>query len=189
MLPFVEPAVKPVIEAIVNYSVARFSAKPDAADRIASVAITALEQMGMDHRASMEALVRISENSRGNAKNFVSPIGETCLTVQIGREDDGAIQFDQQDRNAIEFEPKEIGETGTYNVLITELDLQNKTCKLNVQGESEDKRIAGEITDPAITMPNNKYSLALSQKQWIQVAAKPEIVGGEVAKLYISDTV
>jgi hypothetical protein len=96
VLPFLEPAAKRAIEAIVNYAIARFSKKSEDADRIAEVAKTALEQMGMTTRAAVEANVRISESSKPAVKQFIMPVGDTCSTVMIGHEENGAILFDRE---------------------------------------------------------------------------------------------
>lgn len=188
VLPLLEPAAKRAIEAIVNYAIARCSKKPEDGDRIADIAKTALEQMGMTSRAAMEATVRVSENSKPAVKQFIAPVGNSCLTVMIGHEENGAILFNQGDREAIESDIPEIGDEGSFEILITELDLQNQTCKFNLREEPDDKRYAGLITDPAIIVPNNPYSLALSQKRWIKVRGKEEIKEGEMARLYISNS-
>jgi hypothetical protein len=188
VLPLLEPAAKRAIEAIVNYAIARFSKKSDDADRISEVAKTALEQMGMTSRAAMEATVRISENSKPAVRKFIAPVGDTCLTVMIGHTENGAILFNQDDREAIESDIPEIGDEDSFDIFITELDLQNQTCKFNLREESEDKRYSGLITDPTIVMPNNPYSLALSQKRWIKVRGKEEIKEGVMARLYISNS-
>jgi hypothetical protein len=167
VLPLLEPAAKRAIEAIVNYAIARFSKKSDDADRIADVAKT---------------------KSKPAVRQFIAPVGDTCLTVMIGHEENGAILFNQGDREAIESDIPEIGDEDSFEILITELDLQNQTCKFNLREESEDKRYAGVITDPTIVMPNNPYSLALSQKRWIKVRGKEEIKEGGMARLYISNS-
>jgi hypothetical protein len=188
VLPLLTPAAQKAIEAIVNYTIARFSNKSDAADRMVDLAKTAMQEMGMTSRASLEAIVKISENNRASVRQFVAPVGDTCLTVMIGHEINGAVLFNQHDRQAIESEILEIGDEAAFAVLITELDLQNRTCKFNIRGESEDKRYIGNITDPSLVIPNNQYSIALAQKQWLDVRAKPEITEGEITRLYISNT-
>jgi hypothetical protein len=189
VLPFFEPAAKKAIEAIVNYTIARFTNKPNEADIIADVAKTALEQMGMTSRAAIEASARISEGNKPAVRQFIVPIGDTCLTARIGHEENGALLFDQNDRDAIEADTVEIGDETLFEVLITELDLQNGTRKFNFRQEGDDKRYAGIITDPALVMPNNPYSLALAQKRWLEVSGKPEIRDGEMTRLHISNSV
>jgi hypothetical protein len=126
--------------------------------------------------------------SAGNVVFYIA-LGESCLTAQIGHSEHGAIAFDQNDRDAIESpEPVAIGEEATYEILISELDLKNRSCKFQIRGESEDKRFPGTITDPMIIIPSNPYSEALSERRWLKVKGKPEIIDGELSHLHISTT-
>jgi hypothetical protein len=188
ILPFLVPAAQKVIEVVVNGAIARFSSKPEAADHMTEIATTALQEMGMTSRQVIEAAVKISENNRGAVGQFITPVGDTCHTALIGHEENGALLFDIDDRKAIESKRSEIGEEGSFTILITELDLENVTCKFHVRGEREDKRYAGTITDPALVMPNNPYSFALHEQQWLNVRGKPEMSSGEMTRLYISNS-
>lgn len=172
---FVDEATK-AIEGLVNYAVSRFTRKTEAADKSLETAQIALREMGATTRFAIEFVTRMAEWQRGSARQFVAPIGESCLTAQIGHSEHGAIAFDQNDRDAIESpEPVAIGEEATYELLISELDLKNRSCKFQIRGQSEDKRFPGTITDPMIITPSNPYSEALSERRWLKVKGKPEI--------------
>lgn len=187
VLPFLEPVGKRAIEAIVNYMIAKFM-RATGADRSMELAQTAVQEMGLTTRAAIEAIAKVSESARPAAKLFLNPVGDSCLTVEVGQQINGALVFDRADRDAIENELVDIGAESKFSILISELDLQNRTCKFTMRGDAEDRRYAGSITDPSIAMTNNHYTLALAQKRWLDVTAKPEMSEGDISRLYISDS-
>jgi hypothetical protein len=98
---FVDGATK-AIDGLVNYAISRFTKKTEAADKSMEIAQIALREMGATSRSAIESVMRMAEGQRGAARQFVAPIGESCLTAQIGHSEHGAIAFDQDDRIAIE---------------------------------------------------------------------------------------
>jgi hypothetical protein len=74
------------------------------------------------------------------------------------------------------------------HVLLSELDLKNKSCKFSLRDDDDpEHRTGGEITDPIILSPNNPYSAALSAQRWLPVVGKPQLKDGEIERLYNSD--
>lgn len=189
VLPIFATSASKAIELIVSYAISRFTKKDDATDRAFALAQQSLTEMGLTTRAAVEAIEKVSVGQKMSVRQFVAPIGDTCNTAMIGIQSNGVLVFDRADREAIEAqEDVSIGDEAEYAVLISELDLKNRTCKFQIRGDSEEKRFSGIITDPSVIMPKNNYSVALSDAHWLSVRAKPEFIGGEISRLHISDS-
>jgi hypothetical protein len=182
-------AATKAIEGIVNYVIAKISGKPNEAEKALDVAETALKEMGRTSRAAIGAVERMAANQRAAVRLFVAPVGETCATAQIGNTDNGAIKVDTEARALIDASDAiEVGPESTFDVLISELDLKNRSCKVSLHADDDpDRRVPGEITDPVIREPHNPYSEALAAKRWIKVRGKAELIDGDIERLYISD--
>lgn len=193
IFPIIQDGAKKVatkaVTGIVNYALSKLSGKKSEMELAQNVAIKALEEMGQTSRAAFEAMERMSASQRSAIKLFVAPIGEACSVARIGDQANGAVLIDTAARAVIDApEDIEIGETSEYEVLITEFDIKNRSCKLSFRDQEEaELRVVGEITDPAAQLPKNPYSTALDNQRWIWVRAKAQMKQGEIEKLYISD--
>lgn len=183
-------ATKAVI-SIINYALTENGGRKVDSEMAFQLASESLREMGQTSRAAIDAIARVAESQRPAIRMFVSPIGETCSQARIGDTDkqNETVAVDQAMRAAIESpSPIEIGNETIYDVLITEIDVKNKSCKFSLRDDDDpDQRYNGEITDPILSTPNDPYSRALSEKRWILVKAKPQIAAGELERLYISD--
>ena len=182
-------AGKRAVEAIVNYAIATFARRDDKITDARAIAEAALREMGQTSRAAIEAVERVALNNGPAVRLFVSPIGQSCETAQIGSPENGAVAVDAQMRTAIEAnDPYEIGAEGLFEIRITELDLKNRSCKFQLrEDEDQEQRYSGEITDPVIMVPHNPYSSAMDSQRWVTVRGKPQLRDGELEKLYISN--
>ena len=182
-------AAKRAVEGITNYTIAKFAKKEDAAESARSIAEAALKEMGHTSRTAIEAMERVALNNGPAVRLFVSPVGQSCGTAQIGSIDGGAIAIDLSMRLDIDSdESQEIGPEATFEILVTELDLKNRSCKFRLREDDDhEQRYIGEITDPEITRPHNPYSTAMDGQRWIMVKGKPELRDGEIERLYISN--
>jgi hypothetical protein len=135
----------------------------------------------------LDTVEKMASDLRPAARQAVTPIGTSCRTMTIQsqtRED----CYDEADKAAITKDADdELTELRKHAILITELDLERGTCKVHLESEAEDKRIAAVITDPLLQTLNNPYSLAFAAGERIQVKAKALIRGGDIGKLFISD--
>lgn len=52
---------------------------------------TALIEMGHTSRTAIEAMERVAMNNVPAVRLFVSPVGQSCETAQIGSRDNGAL--------------------------------------------------------------------------------------------------
>lgn len=150
------------------------------------IAIKSLEEMGHTSRTAIEAMERLATSQRPAIRMFVAPVGQSCSNVRIGDPAFGSVSIDAAMRQAIDApEEIEISETADFEILISEFDLLNRSCKFSMR-ERQD-RIPGEITDPAAQTPQNPYSAALDNQRWLWVRGKAQLKTGELEKLYISD--
>lgn len=183
-------AATKAVTSIFSYVVSKLgSAKKSDVQAALAVTEKAISELGRTTRHAMDAVERIAVNQRPAVKLFVAPVGETCTSVQVGRTIDGAILIDRTMRDQIEQpDPVQIGAANAFEILLSELDLKNRSCKFALRTEDDpERRIVGEITDPILLNPNNPYSEALSKQRWLAVTAKPQLKEGEMEKLYISD--
>jgi hypothetical protein len=156
---------------------------------IAELAEKALAEAGQNHRYALDAMLKMVEMQRPAARLLVAPVGFSCETMQIGDAVNGAAPIDIDVRAAIEaHEVIDIQPAARHEILISEMDRVNATCKFAFRGEEGgDRRITGEITDPIIQTPNDPYSAAFSAKRWIKVTGKLQLKKGEPNRLFISD--
>jgi hypothetical protein len=188
---FTKKAATKAVTGIFNFAVARLSGRKRESEMAFGIAETALREMGHTSRAAIEAVERIALNQRPAVRLFVSPIGESCGSARVGDQSNGAIEIDKTTRDAIDAaEPFEIGQFSQFDILISELDLVNRSCKFAVRDSDDpDHRLTGIIVDPVLEKPENPYSKSMSLQRWLQVIAKPELRDGEVERLYISETI
>jgi hypothetical protein len=193
MLPTIkEAATKAATKAvtgIVNYAISAVGGRKKEAEMARDIAIKALEEMGHTSRATVEAMERVISSQRPAIKMFVAPVGESCSTARIGESVYGALSIDASVREIIDA-PEEIetGQTQDYEILISEFDFKNRSCKFSLRDQpNPNDRFTGEITDPVAQSPKNPYSTALDNQRWIWVRAKAQTKRGELEKLYISD--
>jgi hypothetical protein len=182
-------AATKAVTGIINYAISKVGGRKRDAEMSHEIAMKALEEMEHTSRATVEAMERVALSQRPAIKLFVAPVGESCTIARIGDPSFGAISIDVQTRDAIEeSEAAEIRETADYEILISEFDLKNHSCKFSLRDQDDpNHRFAGEITDPIARTPHNPYSSALDNQRWLWVRGKAEIKDGQLEKLYISD--
>lgn len=183
-------ATTKAVTSIFSYVVSKLGS-PKKSDVQAAMEVVekSLAESGQTMRHAIDAVERIALNQRPAARLFVAPIGDTCEFVRVGKTIDGAVLVDREMRAQIEqSDPVQIGNATAYEILLSELDLKNRSCKFALRSEADpDRRISGDITDPIIFNANNPYSVALSQQRWLPVIAKAQLKDGEIEKLFISD--
>jgi hypothetical protein len=179
---------------IVNYVITRWKGEPEKPSEMA-IALETIQKMAADvgqtSRHLVDAVVRMAEQQRPAVRLLVIPVGLSCEIMRVGETANGAVTIDRTMRAAIDApEESEIQPTRKHEILISEMDWINATCKFSFREDEEsDHRVTGEITDPTIQTPNNPYSVAFSEQRWITVVGKLQMKAGEADKLFISDIV
>lgn len=177
------------VEGIVNYTISKFAGRESDAGTAKQIAETALIEMGHTSRTAIAAMERVVLSEKPAARMFVSPVGQTCETAQVGSAANGALAINRAMRDVIDESGfVEIGPETTFEILLSELDLKNRSCKFQIHGvEEEDQRLSGEITDPVLLLPHNPYSAAIDNQRWLAVKGKAQFREGEMERLYISN--
>src|SRR5690348_3794116 len=132
------------------------------------------------------AVDRMADGLRPAIRQAVQPIGTTCNKMTIG----GAVVIDEASAAAIRSdEGDEVGEERTWRIRITELDLESQSAKVWLADDADQEhRIKARITDPAFAVSPNPYAAALVSQTDISVRAKATLRDGDIAQLYISNT-
>jgi hypothetical protein len=150
----------------------------------------AIQQMGRreDSHRLIETIEKMALALIPAAKDAVSPIGNTCETIKFG---DGKKYFttiDREDKAVINGEVFEVGPEQEYRVLISELDMRKRTCRVSLRDDLK-MRYPAKITDPGAELANNKYALAMANKAIVTIKAKTKIVEGKIREFVVSDIV
>lgn len=146
--------------------------------------IDVVAQNNQAQREQFVAIVdRMTDALRPAAKQMVAPVGRTCSSMRIFE-----TTVDEATAAAIRGQPDDsVDELRRYVVQITELDLENRTAKVRLEGIDE-KRVRAVITDPALAYSQNNYVSSFASRASIAVSAKAVIREGGIYCLYISDS-
>ena len=179
------------LTAIVSYIISKQSNSKEEMKSLKEVALKALEMsIAKDDKTNERLVSTLDKMATGllpASRKAVSPIGMYCDTLKIG--DETAVPIDKAKKDAIlSTSEEEVTRLRQFDVLITELDLENNTGKVRLDGDRE-RRINAAITDPMINTVDNTYAKALAQGDVISVQAKAAILDGEITRLYISDII
>lgn len=177
---------------IVNFAISKFKSDKASDTAIALQTVEkAMAELGQTSRHAMDSVVRMAEQQRTPIRQLVYPVGISCETLMIGSAANGAIPIDSALRAAIDApEELEVQSSARHEILISEMDRVNQSCKFAFRGDEDaERRIAGEITDPIIQTPGDPYSAAFSEQRWITVVGKLQTKKGSADKLFISDIV
>lgn len=151
-------------------------------------AIAALASNNQQMAGALSTAVdRMADGLRPAIRQAVQPIGTTCNKMTIG----GAVVVDEASAAAIRSDAgDEVGEEKTWRIRITEIDLESQSAKVRLADDpDQEHRIKARITDPAFAISPNPYASALVSQTEISVRAKATLRDGDVAQIYISNTV
>ncbi len=134
-----------------------------------------------------DTIPEMAKVNKNNAVNFVQPIGNSCDTVINFFQNGGNVTLGTSEAEMIRSrESDSVGEEIQYECIrITELNLSNGRCILNVLGF--DENVPGYIHDPVLRQPSNIYSTALDKHKSLRLTAKPILRDSAVIKLHISN--
>lgn len=178
---------------LVSYVFSRAAGQKEEMRQLRGALDEAIRMLGTREQSTVDRLLstidRMADALRPATRSAVAPIGETASTLSIGAPHGGrqAVIGVPEKEAIISASPVEVGEEATFVVTITELDMESGACKVSLPDDPE-ARITGRITDPAFSVPNNAYALAMAALRPIAVRAKPTTKDGGIDKLFISDT-
>jgi len=187
----------PTLDALVTFALMKSSRASEQMKHLREALEAAIRELGHKDTAfiarMMDTVDKMVDALKPSVKQAVAPVGKTCETMMIGN---GTPIIDRAMKDAImSAGDLEFLDEKEYQVLITELDLENYTCKVrmpddNVEGEDNTvPRYLAQITDPVLAKPDNAYVQAMSKRNYLIVRAKATIRDGEIERFYISNTI
>lgn len=185
-----------LIMLIVNYAISKHSGRSEEMKMLKAALSEAIQELGKRDEETISKLLstidKMTDNFAAPLRNTVAPVGNSCETLEIGEKGRHTIPINAEMKAAILEEIEEITSEQTYYAVITELDLENQTCKLrfcNENGEiaKDSNRVKGQITDPTIMTSENHYIVSMVSAKPIQIKAKAALKNGQIQKLFISD--
>jgi hypothetical protein len=189
--PLLSGAIAGLAPPLVCWIFAQLGGKKEEMRHLRAITEQVLRQAGTRDERMLDRLLTTVEKMAASlqpaARQAVVPIGASASTLTVG---DGTTEttIGLAEASIIRSEaPQEVGPEGEYHVLITELDMETGSCRIEFE-ETYGRRYKGQITDPAYQLPENQYVRAMAAKTWLIVRAKPTLKGGELDKLFISDS-
>ena len=190
--PLIVGTASALTATLVAYIFKYFAGRADEMKHLRAVTEEAIRQLGSKDEKVVSRLLdtvdRMAEVLRPAVRSAVKPIGRTASTLSIGSPSmpDPIAVIDKAQRDAIDAEaPPEVGDEQLVEVLFVEMNLDTKACRLTLTSAPEE-RIAGEITDPELLVPNNAYVTAFAGQVPLIVRAKPTCRDGAIERWYIS---
>jgi hypothetical protein len=193
--PIFQGAAGNLMMALVNYLIHRWS-KENSTERRLHELEEKLVESGIQDRTVILEMLRVVEKLTSDLhtslKQAVAPIGSSCSTLTMSTEISNALPIDVKRKEIILDEGLlELTDQRILQVLITELDIENASCKVRFPSEMDEdeeaKRYRAVISDPAIKYPNSAYSHAMASAKQLMVKGKIELKHGEINKIYILD--
>lgn len=137
----------------------------------------------------LSTVERMAESLRPSVRSAVAPIGKTCTHIKIGG-DTGVVIDEATAASIRDVAPDEVTEERTWDIRITELDIEGCTAKIRFEDDAEWEggRFRAVITDPAFSVRENVYVRAFVSQRRIRVRGKATLREGEIQVLYISNT-
>lgn len=191
--PLISATVAGLTVVLVTYVFKRAAGQKEEMRQLRGALDEAIKQLGTKDQPVVDRLLdtidKMADALRPAARKAVAPIGDTASTLTIGSVDGGqqTVVGPAEKAAIVSASPVEVDIERTYQIWITELDMDAGTCKVAMEGDP-DARFAARITDPAFATPNNKYVLAMAARAPLLVKAKATLKDGEIERLFISDS-
>jgi hypothetical protein len=193
--PLIATTVGGLFVVLVSYIFKRAAGQREEMRHLREALDAAIKELGTRDQQTVDRLLttvdKMADALRPAAKQAVKPIGTTARSLTIGSVDRSkGVTLDAADKAAITADDaeSEVDVERTYFVKITELDMESGACRVAFPGDDGNARISGRITDPAFSVPNNPYALAMASVTTLGVRAKAMIKDGQIDKLFISNT-
>lgn len=194
--PFITTVVGGLLVVLVAYVFKKAAGNKEEMLQLRVALETAIRELSSRDSGTIEKLLatieKLADNLRPAARQSVAPLGRSATSMSItGSDPAHKVEITLADSEAILSSTKEAAEVTPerdFQVLITELDLQSGSCKVNLaDAQGSGRRINCAITDPAVTLPNNPYAISMAEQHPLSVRAKALLKEGTIQKLFISD--
>lgn len=190
--PLISGTLATLLATLITYIVTKAANNREEMRHLRGALEAAIKELGHRDQPVVDRLLttidKMADALKPAVKQAVSPVGETASTMTIGDGSGLRMAFvgPAEKASIMADDPIEVGAEQSYHVLITELDMETGGCKIAFLDDPE-PRFSGKITDPAFSIPNNNYVLAMAGRKEIIVRAKATLKSGEIERLYISD--
>jgi hypothetical protein len=192
--PLVSGTLATLAATAITYVFKRAANQREEMKQLRGALDNAIKELGHKDQGNIDRLLstieRMADALTSSAKSAVAPIGVSANTLTIGPvSSKDKLVIDAETKKKIHAERNlDISDEKILNVLISELDLMNGSCKIGLSGDQE-IRYNGIISDPALSIPMSVYAIALAMQ--IEISVKGKIVtkyDGTIEKIYISDS-
>ena len=142
-----------------------------------------IKTMSSDYREVR--LQELANSNRSNAREYVSPVGNSCNQIHNHFHGDFHIDIDINIAQDLRSRTEEMGQETDYECArMTRLNLETGHCKLELLPFGE--RVTGWIFDSTLEEPGNVYSAALNEQFPLILSAKAKMIDGKINELYIT---
>lgn len=184
--------VAPLTVGVVTWIFTSAAGKKEEMKLLQTSLDTAIRQLGEQNQQTVTQLVNtievMADRLRPAARKAVAPLGRSARTLSVTAGVEKGVQLDEADRDAILSKANiTVDDERTYQVLISELDMQTGACLVEIEGDEPTGRHPARITDPVFSLPNNAYVTAMAAKVSLTVRAKATYQEGRIERLYISN--
>lgn len=193
---FASSTISALTASTIAFIVGKAVNKRDEMKHLSAALNTAIGALGAKDQPTIDRLLstvdRMADALSGAVKQAVAPVGVSARTLSVGVPSvpSATVVVDEADKAAINSEATlRVEEEKVYDVLLTELDIDDGSCRVHLAGDPEGERHDGRITDPAIQVPNSPYAVAFAAQERMSVQAKATTREGAIERLYISNYV
>lgn len=183
-----------IVAPLITYVLFQATKKEQEAETAKAELVSVLREEVSKDRDLINRLVDsveyLATSMKPAARQTLEPLGTSCRTVTLKIGDTSAI-FNEADKAASNLKPKdEITPTLSYQILITELDVERSTGKAYVNGQdASHRRIPITIMDPLIQTQDNIYATSLAKSVSINVQARGIVKAGQLHRLFVEGPV
>lgn len=139
----------------------------------------------------VDRLPKAAEEARPHLESLVSPLKQaSCESIVQFPDDKEQIVLTPEDVDAIQEDAVRTEKTHAFRISrIRRLNTQTGNCSVVVNDDDWDihRVVFGEIDDPSLELPNNKYTRVMYQHSPATVIAEADIRNDYVVRLYIKD--
>lgn len=183
--PLFVSATSAVVGAIVHWLFARASGNKEEMKALKDTLDKVLELQGKNQDQLHATLEKMADALKPAIRQAVAPVGKSVGTMTIA----GSYVVDEATATAIRAQSEtEVGHERTWELVITELDTENKTGKVRLAGD-DGKRIKVKITDPLAETTPSPYAVAMANASTLMVRGKPTLRDGDIDTIFVSDLV
>ena len=171
------------VGSIVTWLFARASGNKEEMKALKDALDKVLDLQGKSQDNLHATLEKMADALKPAIRQAVAPVGKSVGTMTVA----GRYVIDEAAAAAIRAPGEtEVGSDRSWELVITELDTENKTGKIRLS-DDDGRRIKVRITDPLADLTPSPYAMAMANVTTITVRGKPVFRDGDIDTIFISD--